>query len=128
MTSPILPPANAAPLTKQGHTTYHLVPSEWWQAQHDEPSYLPERFADEGFIHCTDTLEEIIAVGNRYYTADSRPFLLLDIDCAAVEAPIVYEDPNRIFPHIYGPLEVDAVTRVRLVVRDERGCFLSIGD
>ena len=128
MTSPIVPPANAAPVTKDGHTTYHLVPSEVWLSQREQSGYLPERFDEEGFIHCTDTLDEIIAVGNRYYTTDPRSFLLLDIDCAAVDAPIVYEDPNRIFPHIYGPLETAAVARVRPVVRDEQGLFLSIED
>ncbi len=54
-------------------------------------------------------------------------YLLLEIDCGAVTAPIVYEDAARIFPHVYGPLEIGAVRRVLEVNRDDAGRFLSIG-
>jgi uncharacterized protein (DUF952 family) len=126
MSSSVQLPANAAHLEKVGHTTFHLAPREYWETQSMEAKYLPERFADEGFIHCTDTIEEIVAVGNRYYQGDRRKYLLLEIDCGAVSAPIVYEDSERMFPHIYGPLDVGAVRRVLMVKRDDEGRFLSI--
>ncbi len=126
MPNSVQPPPDSVELEKTGHTTYHLTPRDHWEGQRSEASYLPERFADEGFIHCTDTIDEVVAVGNRYYQSDRRPYLLLEIDCAAVSAPIVYEDEGRIFPHIYGPLDVAAVRRALGVNREDDGRFLSI--
>lgn len=122
------PPVSAAvPLQKDEHVTYHLVPAEIWESQMFEKSYLPERFAEEGFIHCTDTIEELVAVGNRYYRPDPRPFLVLAIDCDLVAADIVYEDSRQIFPHIYGPLNTDAVLSMQHVVRASDGAFVTMG-
>ena len=127
MSSSAQPPVTAVPVVKAGHTTYHLTPNEHWQTQSTRATYVPERFTDDGFIHCTDTIEEVVAVGNRYYQGDERQYLLLEIDCGAVTAPIVYEDAARNFPHVYGPLEISAVRRVLEVNRDDAGRFLSIG-
>lgn len=126
MSTPVSPLPGSVPLEKRGHTTYHLAPREHWIAQASNSSYLPERFEDEGFIHCTDTIEEVVAVGNRYYQSDTRPYVLLELDCERIAAPIVYEDAGKIFPHIYGALDVEAVRHVHPVSRDERGRFISI--
>lgn len=109
------------------HVTYHLVPEEVWDQQKFERSYAPERFDDEGFIHCTDTLEELIAVGNRYYRDDPRTFLVLAIDCEQVEAAVIYEDEQRQFPHIYGRLNAEAVLSAQPVERALDGTFLTMG-
>lgn len=127
MSSFVQPPPTAFHLEKAGHTTFHLTPRDCWEAQSSNVAYVPERFADEGFIHCTDTIDEVVAVGNRYYQGDDRPYFLLEIDCGALAAPIVYEDQGHIFPHIYGPLDISAVRRVLAVNRDDQGRFLSIG-
>ena len=120
-------PSEAASLHSAEHVTYHLVPSEVWEAQMFGSTYEPERFADEGFIHCTDTLDELVAVGNRYYCGDPRVFLVLAIDCEQVTARVVYEDPGQIFPHIYGALNLDAVLSVQPVIRAKDGTFLTMG-
>lgn len=109
------------------HVTYHLVPEEVWEQQMFGTSYEPEGFAGEGFIHCTDTLDELVAVGNRYYRSDPRVFLVLAVDCEQVTADVIYEDPQRVFPHIYGPLNLDAVLSAQPVVRASDGTFLTMG-
>ncbi len=102
-------------------------PRKFWESQAFGRSYQPEGFAEEGFIHCTDTLEELVAVGNRYYRTDPRDFLVLAIDCVQVTASVVYEDERQIFPHVYGPLNTDAVLSVQRVVRAADGTFLTMG-
>ncbi|MCC6793396.1 MAG: DUF952 domain-containing protein [Thermomicrobiales bacterium] len=108
--------------------TFHLTPVDIWRAQQDRPSYEPEAFAREGFIHCTDGESRVIEVGNRYYTGDPREFCLLTLDRAKISAPTIYEDPEQVYPHIYGPLNTDAVVEVRCVLRIEGGKFVGIGD
>ncbi len=109
-----------------GHRTHHLVPLDEWAAQQNNPGYRPSTLESEGFTHCTDLIDELVAVGNRYYRDDPRPFVALEIDCDRVSAPIVYDDPALMFPHVYGPIEIEAVIRVLMVERDSDGTFLKI--
>jgi uncharacterized protein (DUF952 family) len=108
---------------------YHLVAAEWFCAQAVDRDYLPEAFGQEGFIHLTHGIEQVLAAGNRYYRADPRRYLLLTVDLDAVTAPVRYEptDPERTFPHIYGPLPRRAITAIQEVERDSDGAFLSAG-
>jgi uncharacterized protein (DUF952 family) len=106
--------------------TLHLVPEDVWLAQKGESHYQPEGFSTEGFIHCTHGHDLVVEVGNRYYRHDPRPYLVLEVDLKRVAAPVVYEDKERRFPHIYGPLERHAVRRVHRVERAADGTFIAI--
>jgi uncharacterized protein (DUF952 family) len=105
-------------------TSYHLVPREEYERTDSSTDYLPSAFAADGFIHLTDGADELATTGNRYYRADPRAFLALAIDLARVTAPVRYEDPRRIYPHIYGPLNRDAIVAVVDVPRAPDGTFL----
>jgi uncharacterized protein (DUF952 family) len=39
---------------------------------------------------------------------------------------VLYEDVGRIYPHIYGPLNRDAVVRLAPVRRDAEGTFVGV--
>ena len=106
--------------------TYHLVPRDHWESRDPGADYLPEPFEEEGFIHTTHQPEELIAVANRYYRDDPRPYLVLHIDVSRVRAPIAIEDPGGRYPHIYGPLNRDAIVAVTEVERDKGGAFRSL--
>jgi uncharacterized protein (DUF952 family) len=108
--------------------TFHLVPREVWELQCGSTEYRPEAYGADGFIHCTDGEAEVIAVGNRYYAADAREYVVLEIARDRLKAPVKYEDPARLYPHIYGPLNFDAVVAVRPVRRAPGGAFVAIGD
>jgi uncharacterized protein (DUF952 family) len=120
-------PSEETSIHRAEHVTYHLVPALVWESQMFGRAYEPEGFEEEGFIHCTDTLAELVAVGNRYYGSDPREFVVLAIDCEQLTANVVYEDDQRIFPHIYGPLNTDAVLSTQPVVRAADGTFLTMG-
>ena len=104
---------------------YHLAPSDVWERQKDAPEYLPEAFDDDGFIHCTNGLQELLAVANRYYAADKRPYRALILKVEKIESPVQYDDPEETFPHIYGPLNTSAVVGMLDAKRDEDGTFIS---
>ena len=56
--------------------------------------------------------EQVAAVGERFFHG-VRGLLLLVIDRARVAAPVRDEGAGGdLFPHIYGPLNLDAITRV----------------
>ena len=110
----------------RGGLTFHLTPAEVWERQASSESYVPEAFATDGFIHCTDGEANLRAVANAFYQTDHRPQVVLVIDLSRVIAPVRYEDPARIYPHIYGPLNRDAVVAVHQAERAPDGSFAAV--
>ena len=112
--------------SREQRITYHLVPEEVWQTQRLDSEYLPEAFPHDGFIHCTNGLDELLNVANRYYVDDAREFIVLALDLSRVTAEVRYDDPGQLFPHIYGPLNTDAIVHKTTVTRSSDGTFLTL--
>jgi uncharacterized protein (DUF952 family) len=108
----------------EGTLTFHLVPEDEWLPTDASRPYLPAAFERDGFIHCTDGAEELARTANRHYRDDPRGFLALVIDTRRVTAPVRYEDEARIYPHIYGALNRDAIVAVVPMPRSANGTFL----
>lgn len=113
-------------IEKLGGRTYHMVPREYYEAQPVEQDYQPEPMQKglENFIHCTTGAENVAATGERFYRSDPRPFYLLIVDLDKVQAPARYDAAGKIFPHIYGPLNRDAIVEVLNFEREEDGRFI----
>lgn len=73
------------------------------------PLYEGDTLKTEGFIHCS-TPEQVVEVAN-YMFRGKTGLELLVIDADKVTAPIKYEDAGngKLYPHIYGPLNTEAV-------------------
>ncbi|MDQ3655963.1 MAG: DUF952 domain-containing protein, partial [Chloroflexota bacterium] len=97
-----------------------------WRAHQNADTYAPERFEEEGFVHCTDGEENLLGVANNFYRNDPRPHVVLVLDVARLRSPVRYDDPGQIYPHIYGPINLDAVVEVRRAVRLADGSFSEI--
>jgi uncharacterized protein (DUF952 family) len=104
---------------------YHLVPTDYWEAQPADRPYVPVDYAREGFIHCTRGVEQLAVVANRYYQDDPRAWLVLVLDEQAVTSEIKYEpgQDEVLYPHIYGPLNREAIRQVLHMPRDPDGTF-----
>ncbi len=109
-------------------STFHLIPVEVWSAA--DPGVPLERVSliDEGFIHCTDGVDELIATANRHYRADPRQFLALTVDLDAVTSPWRFDEPGKPYPHVYGPIDRAAIVAVAAVHRERDGTFTGIAD
>jgi uncharacterized protein (DUF952 family) len=106
--------------------TLHLVAEARWDARDPAAPYTPERYAEEGFVHCTDGDEEMVRTANRFYRDDPQPFLLLTVDLDATGSPWRFDDPGSPYPHIYGPIAPAAILDVRRFVREPDGTFTGI--
>lgn len=106
-------------------TVYHLCATrEPWDRARATGEYHTDSLRTEGFIH-TSTAEQIAGSANRYY-ATLESIVLLTIDLGRVRPPVVWEHSPHSptpFPHIYGPLNIDAVTDCRPWTRDPDGMF-----
>lgn len=89
---------------------YHITSQDRWQEAQKEGVYLPEAYETDGFIHCSKK-EQIPCVGERYYTGQAG-LLILSINIDKLTSKLVYENltgGEEVFPHIYGPLPLNAV-------------------
>lgn len=104
---------------------YHMLPLAVWQQQAADQPYHHESLQTEGFIHCTAEPERLLWVANHFYRAEVGAFVILCIDESTVQAPVQWDlaDGHR-FPHIYGPLNLNAVQQVINFPRAEDGRFL----
>ncbi len=94
-------------------TILHVTKREVWETAVTTPPYRADSLDSEGFIHCS-TAAQVLTPANDFYHGQTG-LVLLVIDAAKVKPTIVYEDcyeTGQKFPHIYGPLDVDAVIRV----------------
>jgi uncharacterized protein (DUF952 family) len=79
--------------------------------------------AAEGFVHASYA-GQIAGVLQRFYRDVTEPMCLLTIDPELLGVPVVAENltgGRELFPHIYGPVPVAAVTAVIELVRDDLG-------
>jgi uncharacterized protein (DUF952 family) len=70
---------------------------------------------DEGFIHCSLPHQLRDVAEALYSDVPSENLVVLLIDSERLTAPVRYEVPEpgaEEFPHIYGPVPLDAVVRV----------------
>ncbi|MBD2538943.1 DUF952 domain-containing protein [Coleofasciculus sp. FACHB-SPT36] len=101
----------------------HITQREQWEEAKSTKKYCGDTLESEGFIHCS-TPEQVINVANSFFHSQ-RGLVLLCLDSEAVEAEIRYEgfDEGERFPHIYGPLNINAVVQVLDFSPGEDGCF-----
>jgi uncharacterized protein (DUF952 family) len=106
------------------NTILHITPAERWTKAKNLGTYRSDSLATEGFIHCS-TLAQVIGSANRFFK-DLTDLVILVIDIDRVTPEIRYEgaDPNNLFPHIYGELNIDAVVRVIDLELDTNGLFV----
>jgi uncharacterized protein (DUF952 family) len=86
---------------------------------------VPESLATEGFIHCS-TVEQVVATADRIFQG-SGALLLLVVDPDRLTAPLKWEratDVDAEFPHVFGPLNVDAVVGTAVMVEGTGGYVL----
>jgi len=94
---------------------YHLALAADWEHAQDQGEYavstLGRTLAEEGFIHASRA-DQWPGVRELFYADVAEPLLLLVIDPARLEAEVREErvpGTDATFPHVYGPINLDAV-------------------
>jgi len=89
-------------------TIYHIVLPEAWAA-FDGDLYEHASLASEGFIHCS-FYHQLGGVIERYYSGAEK-IILLEIDSDKLSSELLNEPSTggEIYPHIYGPINRDAI-------------------
>jgi glutathione S-transferase len=108
---------------------YHLALGDEWRQARGEGSYrrstLGRSLDEEGFIHCSFA-DQVQGTADLFY-AGHNDVVLLEVDPARVRSEMRVENLDGgevMFPHLYGPLPVDAVVRATQVERGADGRLL----
>lgn len=90
---------------------YHIASAEEWMRASADGHYAPASLHREGFVHLS-TAAQLPGTRERFF-AGRDGLVLLAIRPADLAAPLRYEEADGdLFPHLYGPLNLDAVAEV----------------
>ena len=100
---------------------YHITSRKAWSDASQRGEYRTESLETEGFIHCS-TREQVLPVAEKFYQGQGTLLLLL-IDPSRLHSELRWEPPSggnpppgvpegEMFPHVYGPINLDAVIKV----------------
>ncbi|HEY9662544.1 MAG TPA: DUF952 domain-containing protein, partial [Allocoleopsis sp.] len=91
---------------------FHITPHQQWETAQAEGVYRCESLGTEGFIHCS-TSAQVVKVANALFRGQ-QGLVLLEIESDRLQAELRYDEieGGEIFPHLYGALNLDAVTQV----------------
>jgi len=108
---------------------FHILRRGEWQEALRRNRYEPPSLETEGFIHCS-TREQTLGTANRFFRGQPD-LLLLGIEPSRLTADVRLEAPSNpvderareLFPHVYGPINLEAVTQVLDFPCDADGLF-----
>jgi uncharacterized protein (DUF952 family) len=94
---------------------YHIATSADWERALRDGEYttstIGKTLAEEGFIHASGP-SQVVGVANAFYKGVVDDLVVLVIDPERVRAEIRHDyipEAGATFPHIYGPLNANAV-------------------
>lgn len=98
---------------------YHIIKPEWWSNFENKDHYVSETLEQEGFIHCS-TEAQLLPTCNRHFNGINE-LIILKLDTNKLTSKLIYElapSVGQEFPHIYGPINLDAVVEQNKLVRN----------
>src|SRR5512136_2799106 len=103
----------------------HVTSRKTWSAAQKNRQYTADSLAGEGFIHCSK-VSQIMRVADNFF-AGQHGLVILLIDPARLIPELRWEPgadlETELFPHIYGPINLDAVVDILDFEPDAAGKF-----
>ena len=112
---------------------YHLTFRKFWKRALATGPFRADSLDREGFIHCS-TAAQLVPVATQFFP-NRRKLTILVIDETRLTSPVKWEKPadgvpppglpdSEKFPHIYGPIDFDAVVKTLDMERDADDNFV----
>ena len=105
---------------------YHHITKLAWKEAQEKGIYVPKSYKQEGFIHCS-TRKQVIPTANRKLKGISDLYVLI-INTSMVKPKIIFEKASNgeMYPHIYGPLNLDSIIEVKKLETNKEGLFTKL--
>ena len=112
---------------------FHITSRAAWEEAQAKGEYRADSLTTDGFIHCS-TLSQVLPVANNFYKGQSG-LILLEIEPTLLSQDLKWEPPSGgapppgvpvgdQFPHIYGPINLNAVLKVVDLESKPDGIFI----
>ena len=99
----------------------HITTRQAWMDATQAGRYVSPSLKSEGFIHCS-TYAQALPVAEKFYKGQTGLVLLM-IDPARLASGLKWEPPSdgaspsglradEAFPHVYGPINLDAIIQI----------------
>jgi uncharacterized protein (DUF952 family) len=91
---------------------YRIAEANDWARAQQTGEFASADLKAEGFIHCSEQ-QQILRTAAKYYTG-KKSLVLLEIDETKIIDDLKREDSTgrgEMFPHIYAPIPLIAITR-----------------
>ena len=102
----------------------HITSRAQWAAAQQAGAYRGDTLDSEGFIHCSTPLQVVEVANARFRGTPDLVLLAIDPDRVGPEIRWEAADNGQLYPHIYGPLNTDAVTQVHEFAPEPDGSFI----
>lgn len=113
---------------------YHITSQTDLKSARQKGEYTAPSLESEGFIHCS-TEQQVIHVANAFYRG-RNDLVLLKLDESRIKPKVKWEAPSGplapghsesdSFPHVYGPINLDAIASVVDFQPDPDGMWHSL--
>jgi uncharacterized protein (DUF952 family) len=103
---------------------FHIATETDWHEARRRGEYAADSLSSEGFVHCSES-HQVVRVANMRFRS-RVDLVLLHIDPTRLTADVRYENlegGDELFPHVYGALNLEAVTRASGFAPDRYGAF-----
>lgn len=103
-------------------TIVHALPRSEWERFRERGEYRPDSLEAQGFVHCSKPGQIVVVADYNY--AETDEMMLLVLDESRIDAPVRYEtneSSESAYPHVYGPLTLDAVVDAFRFEQDDTG-------
>lgn len=110
---------------------FHIASNQEWLAAQARGEYRAPSLDTEGFIHGS-TEAQLVPVANAFYRGQNG-LVVLVIDETRLKSEVKWEAPagppaeaissSDQFPHIYGPVNIDAIVSILNLEPDTEGIF-----
>jgi uncharacterized protein (DUF952 family) len=101
---------------------FHICRSQDWEEAQKLGEYRAGSLSTEGFIHCSE-MHQVAGVAKTFYK-DVPDLVLLYIEVEKLIPELIYEEADgQEFPHIYGPINLNAVLDAPKMEKNSVGVF-----
>ena len=112
---------------------FHITSRPAWEDAQAHGDYRAASLETEGFIHCS-THSQVLPVAENYYKGQSG-LILVVIEPTLLSSTLKWEAPSggtpppgvpdgELFPHIYGPINLNAVVKVLNLEKNSQDRFI----
>lgn len=112
---------------------FHITSRTAWEDAQERGDYRAESLETEGFIHCS-TSSQVLPVAENFYKGQNG-LILLGIEPTLLSCDLKWEPPSEgtpppgvsegdLFPHVYGPINLNAVVKILDLKTDPNSKFI----